>query len=236
MKTIIERATQRGHSHIDWMDAYYSFSYENYQNPNRAKFGALHLLNDYTIAIEKSIRIKNDQNIILVTLPLKGSLHHADSYGHEDMVRWGEAQIMNTGTGTVSSEYTNKSGHHVVEFIQIGLTPEQMDTAPSHKVITYLDDLKEHNFIPIIAPDDTAPGKIGQNAWISIGEFHHGDEAEYILHKAGNGVFVMLLGGSMEIANNLLETKDSVAITETDKVNFTFTKNSTVLLIEVPMI
>ena len=235
MKAILEKATQRGHSHIDWMDAYYSFSYGEYNNPNRMKFGVLRFLNDFTIAIDKSIRIKNAQNIILVTLPLKGSLHHSDSYGHEDMVRWGQTQIMNTGTGTVTSEYTNKSEHHLVEFIQIGIIPKKMDTAPAHEIIDFSGSLKEHSFVTIIAPHGPAAGKIDQQASISLGEFHHGDSVEYKCHTPGNGVFVLLLGGSMELSGYQMDTKDSIEITDFDKLEFSFSKNSTVLLIEVPM-
>lgn len=235
MKTILERASERGHSHIDWADIFYSFSYGHYKNPERPHFGALEFLNDYTIAIGKSYRIEMGQNIILVTLPLKGSLHHSDSYGHTDMVRWGQVQIMNTGTGTVASEYENHSEHHQLEFLQIGIRPKQMDTEPNHGVFEYLNVMQEHSFATIIAPDNSAPAQIGQNAWLSIGEFHHGDTVSYQRKAPGNGIYVAVLGGAVQIGEYELDTDDSLSITDTDHIDFSFTKNSTVLLIEVPL-
>lgn len=235
MKTILERASNRGHSHINWADIFYSFSYRNYKDPQRSHFGALEFLNDYTIAIGKSYRIEMDPNMIVVTLPLKGDMHHSDSYGHTENIHWGQVQIINTGTRIVSSEYANHSEHHLLEFLQMGIRPKQMDIPAKQGAFNYQQLMKKHTFATIIAPDNSAPVQIEQDVWLFIGEFCQNDSISYLSKKPNNGIYVMVLSGGTQIGEYELETDDSLAITDTNHIDFKFTKNSTVLLVEVPL-
>lgn len=235
MKAILERSGERGHAHIGWLDAYYSFSYGDYQNPERMGFGALQFLNDNTIAIGHGFQATFPTNMVLISFPLKGSLHYHDSFEHDGMVRWGQLHVLDTGNCSVTTKYENISELHQVEFLQIGILPEARDKMPNYKVVDFMHLLKENQFTLILAPDDDTPPVIRQYAWISVGEFHQGMKTEYLLQQKGNGIYVFVLGGAVNVAGHELESKDGLEITATQQVDFSFTKNSAVLIIEVPM-
>lgn len=61
MKKVIHKADTRGHSQYDWLDSYHTFSFDEYFDSDRINFGALRVLNDDKVALEKGskpIRIK----------------------------------------------------------------------------------------------------------------------------------------------------------------------------------
>jgi redox-sensitive bicupin YhaK (pirin superfamily) len=50
MKYIIHKANERGHANHGWLNAYHSFSFASWYNPEKIQFGMLRVLNDDTIA------------------------------------------------------------------------------------------------------------------------------------------------------------------------------------------
>ena len=50
MQKIIDRASSRGYADHGWLKTYHTFSFADYYNPRRMRFGALRVLNDDTVA------------------------------------------------------------------------------------------------------------------------------------------------------------------------------------------
>jgi redox-sensitive bicupin YhaK (pirin superfamily) len=48
--TVLHKADTRGHADHGWLNAYHSFSFASWYNPERVQFGALRVLNDDTVA------------------------------------------------------------------------------------------------------------------------------------------------------------------------------------------
>ena len=48
--TVIHKANSRGHADHGWLNAYHSFSFGSWYNPDRFQFGTLRVLNDDTVA------------------------------------------------------------------------------------------------------------------------------------------------------------------------------------------
>ena len=48
--TILHKANTRGHANHGWLNAYHSFSFASWYNPERVQFGTLRVLNDDTVA------------------------------------------------------------------------------------------------------------------------------------------------------------------------------------------
>ena len=69
MKTTLERATQRFKDVKDGYDVYYSFSFDDYYNPDRMHFGALRVLNDFVIKYGHGFELHQHANMEVVTIP-----------------------------------------------------------------------------------------------------------------------------------------------------------------------
>ncbi|PKQ67822.1 pirin family protein [Raineya orbicola] len=106
MKKVIHRATDRGYANFGWLEAYYSFSFANYYNPEKIHFGALRVLNDDKILGGTGFATHPHDNMEIVTIPLEGGLAHADSTGQSGVILKNDVQIMSAGTGIYHSEKT----------------------------------------------------------------------------------------------------------------------------------
>src|SRR5437868_12155274 len=105
MKTILHKANTRGHANHGWLDSYHSFSFAEYQDPERVHFGALRVLNDDTVKGGMVFGTHPHDNMEIISIPLSGDLEHKDSMGNTTIIREGDVQIMSAGTGVYHSEY-----------------------------------------------------------------------------------------------------------------------------------
>ena len=51
-----------------------------------------------------------------------------------------------------------------------------------------------------------------------------------------NGVYIMVIEGSIVVADQTLQHRDAIGLWNTQSVDISITKNSKVLIVEVPMI
>jgi redox-sensitive bicupin YhaK (pirin superfamily) len=87
------------------LNAYHSFSFASWYNPERVQFGALRVLNDDTVAAGMGFGTHPHDNMEIITIPLEGDLAHKDSMGNTEIIRNGDVQVMSAGTGVKHSEF-----------------------------------------------------------------------------------------------------------------------------------
>src|ERR1700680_4353871 len=104
MKTIFHPASERGHVNFGWLDSYHSFSFGNWQDPEKVHFGALRVLNDDRVNGGSGFPAHPHDNMEIVSIPLEGALGHKDSTGTDGVIKTGDVQIMSAGTGIRHSE------------------------------------------------------------------------------------------------------------------------------------
>jgi hypothetical protein len=76
---------------------------------------------------------------------------------------------------------------------------------------------------------------INQDAYFSLGTFDGGKTANYNIQHPGNGAYVFIIDGQAELAETILNKRDAMGIYETETLEFKFSEDSWVLVIEVPM-
>ncbi len=236
MNTILHKAGTRGHADHGWLNSYHTFSFANYYNPDRVHFGALRVLNDDTVDEGKGFGTHPHDNMEIISIPLEGDLEHKDSMGNIAVIKEGDVQVMSAGTGIFHSEY-NKNADRKVKFLQIWVFPDKKDVEPRYDQISLKDIARKNEFFRILSPDPDDIGVwIHQDAWFHLGEFSEGISAVYKLNKPGNGVYAFIIDGEAEIEGQKLEKRDGYGIWDIDALNFKSITNSTVLLMEVPML
>ncbi|MDF4204801.1 pirin family protein [Maribacter sp. SA7] len=236
MKTIIHKSNTRGHADHGWLNSYHSFSFGNYHNPERMNFGALRVLNDDTVAAGRGFGTHPHRNMEIISIPLEGDLQHMDNMGNSTVIKSGDVQMMSAGTGVSHSEF-NKNKDKEVKFLQIWIIPNKEEVTPRYDQISIEDIATKNSLYQILSPNtDDAGVWIHQNAWFHLGEYESGITDSYDLKDKGNGVYIFVLDGEIEIANKQLGKRDGLGIWETDTFNFKTNQASKILFMEVPMV
>ena len=235
MKTILHKASSRGHAQHGWLDSYHSFSFADYHHPDRMNFGVLRVLNDDCVAPGNGFGTHPHSNMEIISIPLAGDLEHKDSMGNVAIIREGDVQALSAGTGIHHSEY-NKKKDQEVRFLQIWILPKLKQVAPRYDQISLRSIEKKNQFYQILSPNPADQGVwIHQDAWFHLGKFQNGTGDTYRLKQVGNGVYAFVLEGSIVLGGQVLDKRDGFGLWDSDSFEMTAITDSKVLLMEVPM-
>ena len=234
--SILHKANTRGHADHGWLESYHTFSFANYQNPERMNFGVLRVLNDDRVNQGMGFGKHPHDNMEIISIPLEGDLEHQDSMGNTTVIKEGDIQVMSAGTGIFHSEY-NKNKDQSVKFLQIWIYPNQKNVSPRYDQVTL--DLKDrHNKLQqILSPNPEDEGVwVHQDAWFHIGKFDKDFSTSYQLKKTGNGIYAFVLKGDFTIGNISLNKRDGLGIWDTNTISITANSaDAEILLMEIPM-
>lgn len=233
--TILHKADTRGDADHGWLHSRHTFSFANYYDPSRMHFGALRVLNDDYVAPGMGFGTHPHDNMEIISIPLEGDLEHKDSMGNVAVIRHGDIQVMSAGTGIRHSEY-NKNDDQPVKFLQIWVFPNKRNVTPRYDQITLNIEDRKNRFQQIVSPNPDDEGVwIHQNAWFHIADLEKGTTLDYTIKGEGNGLYVFVLAGDVAVEGLELNSRDGFGIWDINRVNFTATGNTSLLLMEVPM-
>ncbi len=234
MKTILQKAGERGHVQHGWLNTYHSFSFGNYYNPQNMNFGALRVLNDDTFGAGTGFGKHPHQNMEIVTIPLSGDLKHSDSTGRNEIIRQNDVQIMSAGSGIEHSE-VNANKNKDVELLQIWVMPKKNNVAPRYEQKTFHPDSRNNKLQTVVAPDDAEAVFINQDAWFVLGNLSKESKETYQIKKEGNGAYLFVINGEVEVNKNKLSPRDAIGIWETETITIEALEKTELLIIDIPM-
>ena len=235
MKTILHKADSRGHANHGWLNAYHSFSFASWFNPERVQFGMLRVLNDDTIAAGMGFGTHPHDNMEIITIPLEGDLAHKDSMGNASVIKTGDIQVMSAGTGIQHSEF-NPNADLLTKLFQIWLFPKYRNVVPRYQQITLDVAKQKNNFAQILSPNEEYEGVwIYQDAWFHLADFDKDISKTYEIKKEGNGMYVFVISGTITVNGQELETRDGYGIWDFQNLDFVATSDAKFLLMEIPM-
>jgi redox-sensitive bicupin YhaK (pirin superfamily) len=232
MKFKIHLSQDRGKFQNDWLDTRYSFSFSNYYNQDRMGFGDLKVVNDDKIKKKNGFPLHHHDNMEIITLVLRGELTHKDSVGNHGVIRAGDVQVMSAGRSVNHSEF-NDSSKEDVELFQIWIETSKghIDVDPRYDQRNF-DWTNESPKVLVSGKKSNGSLFIYQDAKIIAGKLKAGEEYAHSL-SAKKGIFVMNISGEILVNEKNLNKRDSIEITDTNKVTIKAKKESLVLFIEV---
>ncbi|MEQ1553010.1 MAG: pirin family protein [Ferruginibacter sp.] len=235
MKKIITRANERGSINHGWLKPAHYFSFGGWQNPEKVHFGALRVLNDDWIAGGGAFATHPHDNMEIVTIPFTGALKHKDSTGGEGVIQAGDVQIMSAGSGVLHSE-ANESATEAVTLFQIWVFPKEKNIVPRYDQRSFNVNEREGKWQVVVSPleKDNALW-INQDARFSMVNIKAGEKINYENAFAGNGVYLEVIKGTMEVDGIKFDNRDAVGIWETDSFEINILTDVELLAIEVPM-
>lgn len=233
--TIIHKANTRGHADHGWLNAYHSFSFASYHNPERMHFGVLRVLNDDTVAGGMGFGKHPHDNMEIITIVFEGELKHQDSMGNSAVIKAGDIQVMSAGTGIQHSEINNLPDVPV-RLLQIWLFPIIKNVTPRYQQISLNKSDRKNNLQQVLSPNENDEGVwIHQNAWFYLSELESGKEVTHSLKQKTNGVYIFVLSGNIQVNGEVLEQRDAIAISDTELITIKAVKNSEFLVMDLPM-
>lgn len=235
MKTVLHRADSRGFADHGWLKSHHTFSFAGYIDPTRMRFGLLRVLNDDIVRGGMGFGEHPHDNMEIVSIPLSGALAHKDSTGRSEVIQAGEVQIMSAGSGIRHSEF-NHSSTDPVNFLQIWVFPKERNIAPRYAQQYFAPEGRQNKIQTVVSPIADSGGLwINQDAVFSLANADAGTALQYPLQFAGNGVYLFVLEGQIQIAGQTLHSRDAIGIEEVETIEWSTDQASQVLLIEVPM-
>src|SRR5579863_3895335 len=112
-----------------WLKAKHHFSFADYADPDRDRWGALRVWNDDEIAPSSGFPPHPHANMEIITYVRDGAISHRDSLGNEGRTVAGDVQVMSAGTGIRHAEYNLEPTP--TRIFQIWIEPDRSGGAPA---------------------------------------------------------------------------------------------------------
>jgi len=235
MRTILHKAADRGSANYGWLKANYYFSFAQYRNNAKVHFGLLRVLNDDEVSGGAGFPTHPHDNMEIVTIPFTGALKHKDSTGGEGIIKAGDVQIMSAGSGVEHSE-ANASSKEPVNLFQLWVFPKVQNIAPRYDQRSFDINDRINKWQFVVSPTEADNGLwINQDARFAMTKLEAGKTLEYTNGFAGNGVYLVVIKGSVKVGDDVLGTRDALGISETESFTITASEDAELLAIEVPM-
>lgn len=235
MKTLLHKATERGKADHGWLKANYYFSFSQYHNPEKVRFGLLRVLNDDSVAADSGFPTHPHDNMEIVTIPLSGALQHKDSTGGQGIIKAGDVQIMSAGSGVQHSEF-NASATEAVNLFQLWVFPKQKDIEPRYDQRTFDKNERLNKWQVVVSPNEADNALwINQDARFALTTLEKGKSLSYNNAFTGNGVYLVVINGLVKVDDIVMGKRDALGIYDTDSFTVTATEDAELLAVEVPM-
>jgi redox-sensitive bicupin YhaK (pirin superfamily) len=230
---ITHTSESRGLANHGWLKSRHTFSFAGYYNPSRMNFGALRVLNDDSVEGGNGFGTHPHQDMEIISIPMQGTLKHQDSEGNKGLIQKGEVQIMSAGTGILHSEENASDDDHV-KFLQIWVMPKKYGIEPRYGQKQF--DFTDNSQTLVVSPDGRDGSLvINQDAFFTVVNMDAGRSVDYTPKMQGNGLYIFVLDGAVEVEGTSLNTRDGFGIPELSEIKINFQTKSEVLLMEVPM-
>jgi redox-sensitive bicupin YhaK (pirin superfamily) len=149
----VQRAADRFHTTVGWLDSHHSFSFGGHYDPANTHHGLLLVSNDDRVRAGTGFETHPHRDMGIVTWVLDGELEHKDSVGNTGLIYPGLAQRMSAGRGIWHSE-KNPSRSADVHFIQMWVLPDTERIDPSYEQLDISSELSKGGLVPVASGRD----------------------------------------------------------------------------------
>lgn len=229
---IIRKAADRGHTGLDWLDSWHTFSFAEYYDPDHMGFRALRVINEDRVQPSKGFGFHSHRDMEIISIVIEGALEHRDDMGNGAVIRPGEIQHLSAGTGITHSEF-NHSASETVHFLQIWVLPTSKGAEPGYEQKSFSEKEKRGSLRVVASPDGRDGSlKIRQNALIFASMLM---QSEAVTHRISDDrhVWVQVVRGKITLNGLELDAGDGAAVSEEDEVNIMGKTTSELLLFDL---
>lgn len=211
-------AETRGSADHGWLKAKHTFSFADYQNPERVSFGSLRVINEDRIAPGQGFPTHSHQDMEIITYPISGAIEHKDSMGNGTVIVAGDVQRMTAGSGVQHSEF-NHSQEDELHLLQIWIFPEEKNLEPGYEQATFSREQKL-NQLRLVASRDGRDGSVTVHQKLDLyaSIIAPGTELVYDI-AAAHKVFVQVVYGELALNGEDIKAGDGVQISDENRLH-----------------
>jgi redox-sensitive bicupin YhaK (pirin superfamily) len=203
----------RGSADHGWLKAKHTFSFADYHNPARVRFGPLRVINEDRIAPSQGFGTHPHKDMEIVTYPISGAIEHKDSMGNGAVITAGEVQRMTAGSGVQHSEY-NHSASDELHLLQIWIFPEQKNLEPGYEQ-TLFSRADKLDRLRLIASRDGRDGSVTVHQHVDIyaSILQTDVEIEQTVDNS-HKIFIQVISGDVSVNDQNISAGDGMQITD----------------------
>jgi redox-sensitive bicupin YhaK (pirin superfamily) len=225
-------AATRGHTDIDWLNSWHTFSFGDFHDPRWHGFRSLRVINDDRVAPRGGFDTHPHRDMEIITWVLSGALEHRDSLGNGSVIRPGDMQRMTAGTGIRHSEF-NPSSTEPVHLLQIWLFPDRKGLTPGYEQRAF-SPAQMRNALCLVASRDGRDGAvtIHQDADVFAASLDAGASIGHTL-RPGRHAWLQVARGAVTLNGRELATGDGAAVSEETALDITGRDPSEIVLFDL---
>lgn len=196
-------------------DTYFHFSFANYYNPEKMRYGVLRVLNDDDVNPQDGFDRHPHQDMEIVSYVVSGTLTHWDSATNiEDELGRGHVQTVTAGNGVWHSELNNQDDR--CRFLQIWILPPEKGLPVRYENHKYQPEDRQNQLLQIVgnlSNKDEIPLHLNQDINMFVSELTQKNaEVSYTL-KAGRQAYLNNIEGELKVNGvDTLVERDSMEI------------------------
>jgi quercetin 2,3-dioxygenase len=231
----IIRSGDRGYFNHGWLKTHHTFSFADYYNAQRMRFGAIRVLNDDIVEANQGFGTHSHQNMEIISIPLYGALEHKDSTGISRIITSQEVQVMSAGTGVYHSEMNPLD--EAANFLQIWIFPDKKNVNPRYKQKSFQANNRKEKLQLLVSPDSRDESLwIHQQAFISRINISRNTEFKYPRYVNQKEILTFIIDGRIQINGLELEKRDTILSDKSESIKIAALSNEVdILFIEIPM-
>ncbi len=207
----------RGSADHGWLKAKHTFSFADYHNPARVRFGPLRVINEDRIAPGQGFGTHPHKDMEILTYPISGAIEHKDSMGNGAVIAAGEVQRMTAGSGVQHSEY-NHSASDELHLLQIWIFPEQKNLEPGYEQ-TLFSRADKLDRLRLIASRDGRDGSVTVHQHVDIyASILQTDVKIEQTVDNSHKIFVQVISGDVSVNDQNISAGDGMQITDVNSL------------------
>lgn len=204
-------------------DTYFHFSFANYYNPQKMRFGVLRVLNDDDVNPHDGFDRHPHQDMEIVSYVVDGLLTHWDNATNiEEHLGRGSVQTVTAGNGVWHSELNNQDER--CRFLQIWILPPDKGLPVRYENHKFKSEDRENQLLQIVgnpSNKDEVALHLNQDINMYVSELTTTDAKVTFSLTAGRQVYLNNIEGAVEVNGlDTLVERDSMEIVGPAELEF----------------
>ena len=220
-----------GRANHGWLNARHHFSFASYYEPARMGWGAIRVWNDDEIAARSGFPPHPHSDMEIITYVRTGAITHQDSMGNKGRTEAGDVQVMSAGTGVRHAEYNLEDAQTTL--FQIWVETDRPGAEPSWGARSFPKGERAGSFVILASgfKEDAEALRINAAARVLGATLKAGERAELAADPARH-LYLVAVGGAVEVNGVRAEPRDGVAITGEDRIEVRALDDAEIVLVD----